>query len=80
MTALAPGVDGVVLEDGSIHEVPSAVAELVAGLPVTELPAYVHDLNALRRHTAHIRDALPRDVELLYAVKANPEPRVLPVT
>ncbi|MFG1838938.1 alanine racemase [Micromonospora sp. NPDC049175] len=40
-------------------------------------PVYVHDLDALAAHAATIRAALPRPVELLYAVKANPDPGVL---
>ncbi|MFC3502478.1 alanine racemase [Micromonospora krabiensis] len=40
-------------------------------------PVYVHDLDALATHVRSIRAALPDRVELLYAVKANPEPDVL---
>ncbi|MEU8180076.1 alanine racemase [Micromonospora sp. NPDC049047] len=40
-------------------------------------PVYVHDLDALAAHAGAIRAALPRAVELLYAVKANPDPGVL---
>ncbi|MFJ6164256.1 alanine racemase [Micromonospora orduensis] len=40
-------------------------------------PVYVHDLDALAAHARSVRDALPRQVELLYAVKANPDPGVL---
>ncbi|MET8144640.1 alanine racemase [Sphaerisporangium sp. NPDC005288] len=40
------------------------------------LPAYVYDLAALDRHAAAVRAAL-RDVELYYAVKANPDPALL---
>ncbi len=38
-------------------------------------PAYVYDLAGLRAHAAAIRAAVP--VELLYAAKANPDPRIL---
>ncbi|MFI1621266.1 type III PLP-dependent enzyme [Streptomyces lydicus] len=48
-------------------------------LPHDELPAYVHDLTGLRRHAQAIRDALPERVELFYAAKANPDPRLLKV-
>ncbi len=41
----------------------------------TTTPAYVYDLAGLRDHAASIRAALP--VELFYAAKANPDPRVL---
>ncbi|MEV7984440.1 alanine racemase [Micromonospora sp. NPDC085948] len=40
-------------------------------------PVYVHDLDALATQARAIRAALPRPVELLYAVKANPDPGVL---
>ncbi|MEV1316102.1 alanine racemase [Micromonospora arborensis] len=40
-------------------------------------PVYVHDLDALTAQAEAIRAALPRQVELLYAVKANPDPGVL---
>ena len=41
------------------------------------LPAYVYDLDGLAAHAAAIRAALPGQVELCYAVKANPDPAVL---
>lgn len=41
------------------------------------LPAYVTDHAALATHVAAIRAALPAEVELLYAAKANPDPAVL---
>jgi diaminopimelate decarboxylase len=44
-----------------------------------ELPAYLTDLTALRRHVATVRAAIPPGVELFYAVKANPDPPVLGV-
>ena len=53
------------------------VQSYVAGLPDSELPAYVYDLAALRSHVAGIRAALPTDVELWYAAKANPAAPVL---
>ncbi|WBB68513.1 alanine racemase [Micromonospora sp. WMMD812] len=40
-------------------------------------PVYVHDLDALAAHVRSVRSALPERVELLYAVKANPDPGVL---
>ncbi|MDG4797139.1 alanine racemase [Micromonospora sp. WMMD1082] len=40
-------------------------------------PAYVYDLAALAGHAAAVRAALPERVELLYAVKANPDPGIL---
>ncbi|UGT55387.1 type III PLP-dependent enzyme [Nocardia asteroides] len=46
-------------------------------LPDSALPAYLYDLVGLRAHAAAVRAALPERVELYYAAKANPEPRVL---
>ncbi|WP_051110452.1 alanine racemase [Longispora albida] len=43
----------------------------------TQKPTYVYDLAALARHAAAIRAALPERAELLYAMKANPEPDLL---
>ncbi|MFF7601288.1 type III PLP-dependent enzyme [Streptomyces mirabilis] len=42
-----------------------------------DLPAYVYDLPGLREHARAIRAALPQRVELLYAAKANSDPRLL---
>lgn len=53
------------------------VREAVLALPEDRLPAYVYDLAALRAHAASVRAALPPRVELYYAAKANPDPRVL---
>jgi diaminopimelate decarboxylase len=53
------------------------VRAYLAGLPEDELPAYVYDLAALRAHVAGIRAALPGEVELWYAAKANPAGPVL---
>ncbi|MET9961980.1 type III PLP-dependent enzyme [Streptomyces sp. NPDC006326] len=53
------------------------VRDHVAALAPDALPAYVYDLDALRRHAAAVRAALPARVELYYAAKANPEPAVL---
>ncbi len=54
-----------------------AVRARVAALTGAELPAYVYDLAVLRAHARAVRAALPETVELLYAVKANPEPEIL---
>jgi diaminopimelate decarboxylase len=53
------------------------VREAAEGLPAGALPAYVHDLDALRAHAGAVRAALPERVELFYAVKANPDAEVL---
>ncbi|MER6569584.1 type III PLP-dependent enzyme [Streptomyces sp. NPDC001093] len=49
----------------------------VGRLTDEDLPAYVYDLPALREHVHAIRAALPARVELLYAAKANSDPRIL---
>ncbi|MEU6678599.1 type III PLP-dependent enzyme [Streptomyces sp. NPDC046925] len=54
-----------------------AVRDRALGLPPEELPAYLYDLAALDAHAAAVRAALPRQVELYYAAKANPEPEIL---
>lgn len=54
-----------------------SVAALVAELPADRLPAYVHDMAALRRHATALRAALPAQVECYYAAKANPAAPVL---
>jgi diaminopimelate decarboxylase len=52
---------------------------LAAELAATgRLPAYVYDLTQLDSHSKRIRAALP-DVEVYYAVKANPDPELLRV-
>lgn len=53
------------------------VRDLARSLPASELPAYIYDLAALGEHARGIRRALPEQVEVYYAVKANPDPRVL---
>jgi diaminopimelate decarboxylase len=54
-----------------------AVAAYAAELPDDQLPAYVHDLGALRAHARAIRAALPPGVECHYAAKANSAAPVL---
>lgn len=54
-----------------------AVRDRALGLASDELPAYLYDLSALSAHAAAVRSALPRQVELYYAAKANPEPEIL---
>ncbi|MGW0765397.1 type III PLP-dependent enzyme [Streptomyces sp. NPDC002676] len=55
----------------------SAVLDHVGRMTDDELPAYVYDLPGLREHVHAIRSALPEGVELLYAAKANADPRIL---
>jgi diaminopimelate decarboxylase len=54
-----------------------AVRDCLGGLSEEDLPAYVYDLGALRAHARAIRAALPPEVELFYAAKANPAQPVL---
>ena len=39
--------------------------------------AFLHDLDALRRHVLDVVESLPPRAELFYAVKANNDPRIL---
>lgn len=55
--------------------IPAAVREVAERLAA---PAYVYDLRGLDEHAAAVRQALP-GTELYYAVKANPDPRILDV-
>jgi diaminopimelate decarboxylase len=54
-----------------------ALLDHVGRLADDDLPAYVYDLPGLREHVQAIRAALPERVELLYAAKANSDPRIL---
>ncbi|MFI2206971.1 type III PLP-dependent enzyme [Streptomyces sp. NPDC020192] len=54
-----------------------ALLDHVGRLTDDDLPAYVYDLPVLREHARAIRAALPERVELLYAAKANSDPRIL---
>jgi diaminopimelate decarboxylase len=60
-----------------VSAVDPRVRQAVLALSADRLPAYLYDLVALRAHAAAVRAALPPRVELYYAAKANPEPRVL---
>jgi diaminopimelate decarboxylase len=53
-------------------QAPEAVRERALS---TRLPAYVYDLAGLRAHAASVRAATA--VEVFYAAKANPDPRIL---
>ncbi|ACO47217.1 putative diaminopimelate decarboxylase (DAP decarboxylase) (Meso-2,6-diaminoheptanedioate carboxy-lyase) [Deinococcus deserti VCD115] len=54
----------------------AAALKLAATTP-EPISAYVYDLAALDEHAAWLRATLPAACELFYAVKANPEPRIL---
>jgi diaminopimelate decarboxylase len=55
-----------------------ALAERL-GRDAGALPAYVYDLDALATHVAAIRAAMGNQVEVCYAIKANPDPALLRV-
>lgn len=55
----------------------AALLDHVGRLADGDLPAYLYDLPALREHVRAVRAALPERVELLYAAKANADPRIL---
>jgi diaminopimelate decarboxylase len=77
---LTPGARSAARERDGLR-VPGPVRELaerLGGDPAA-LPAYVYDLDGLAAHLAGIRAALPDQVDLFYAVKANPDPAVLRV-
>jgi diaminopimelate decarboxylase len=44
---------------------------------VGQTPFYAYDREALRRRVAQLRDALPAQIQLHYAMKANPMPAVV---
>jgi len=56
-----------------------SVRDLAASLDTDRLPAYIYDLDHLREHVSAVRDALPQELGLYYAAKANPEPHLLRV-
>lgn len=62
-------------EHPDLGTVPEPSAALREGARSVRTPAYVYDLAGLRAHAAAVRAAVP--VELYYAVKANPDARVL---
>lgn len=52
-----------------------ALSEVVASVGST--PCYVYDRKRLQRHVGALRDALPPEVLLHYAIKANPMPALV---
>lgn len=56
----------------------------VGGLPITQLaervgttPFYAYDRQAITKRIEHLRSHLPNDIQLHYAIKANPMPAVV---
>lgn len=56
--------------------IPSRVDDAISALPAPAC-AYIYDLAAFRSRIATIRTALPDDVTVLYAMKANPESKLV---
>lgn len=56
---------------------------LVGGVPISHLtcryptPFYVYDLHVARRKYQRLCAALPRDIAIHYAIKANPHPEII---
>ncbi len=74
-----------VLPHAPMHQFSVAFGELqVGGLPLTQLaarvgqtPFYAYDRTLLRERVAALRHALPRSIQLHYALKANPMPALV---
>lgn len=49
----------------------------VPALGLLETPAYVYDLDELRRSHAALRQAIPPEARLYYSLKANPHPAIV---
>ena len=55
----------------------------VAGRPVADIaaetgtPLYLYDLNVARAKYAKLRSAMPAEVDIHYAIKANPHPEII---
>jgi diaminopimelate decarboxylase len=72
------------VSDGLATRARSGVCEAVGGVPLDLLaervgstPFFAYDRQQLTNRVAALRAALPRDIELSYAVKANPMPAVV---
>ena len=56
--------------------IPAQISEAVTQLP-SPVCAYIYDLKAFGARIRSVRSALPNDVTLLYAMKANPAPPIV---
>ena len=57
---------------------PESVVEAIKGAAASgALPCYLYDLDELECHVRNVRSSLPAQIELFYAVKANPDPALL---
>jgi len=57
---------------------------LLAGMPITQVadrigisPFYVYDKSVIEKRIKHLRDKLPEDIRIHYAIKANPMPALV---
>jgi diaminopimelate decarboxylase len=56
---------------------------LCGGVPISQLtarsptPFYLYDLQVARRKYQRLRTAMPRDIDIHYAIKANPHPDII---
>ncbi|RBM20490.1 pyridoxal-dependent decarboxylase, exosortase A system-associated [Streptomyces sp. PT12] len=66
---------GAIPADGNITV--GGISARVLAARVGSTPFFAYDRERITRRVADVRAALPRDVELSYAVKANPMPAVL---
>ncbi|PMK03246.1 type III PLP-dependent enzyme [Vibrio sp. 10N.261.55.A7] len=64
----------------NLQQVPTHIEQEIKKLAKQKnepLCAYLYDLSSLEQHIKHMRNALPRNVELFYAAKANPSAPIL---
>jgi diaminopimelate decarboxylase len=74
-TSTHPTIGRFLVADGSLHIGGSPVGLLAAR--VGETPFFAYDRAAISRRVQELRRALPRGVDLSYAIKANPMPAVV---
>lgn len=85
MNAELPKPQRSALAHADMSQFPVQNGELVVGgMPLTRLaarvgqtPFYAYDRGLLRARAAELREALPREVKLHYAMKANPMPALV---
>lgn len=66
--------------NAKVIQIPSYIRETALSLQQLQqepLAAYIYDLPALQQHLVSIKSDLPEQVELFYAVKANPNQTIL---
>jgi diaminopimelate decarboxylase len=75
VTGTHPTIERFLVADGSLHIGGSPVGLLAAR--VGETPFFAYERAAISRRVDELRRALPGDIHLSYAVKANPMPAVV---